>query len=155
MDRMIIPLNGWAAGERLYRFRAGIEFFQMFDNQEILDADVDAEVRVCKKGERKVEAVLHLQGTVSVPCNRCLEPVDIPIDTTPAEVLTPGEDEVDWDLSQAIYDYTCLAVPIKHVHPEGGCDPDTIRFLCLEERKNEEADATNSPFVALKGLLNE
>jgi len=152
MDSFIIPLNGWAAGERKFRFHADTEFFHKFDNIEILDADVNAEIRVTKEGMQKVEAVLHLQGTVTVPCNRCLEPVLIPVEANPSEVLAPGEEEVDWDLSQAVYDYVCLSLPLQRVHPEGECNPDTVRFLSRRERGNEEA-ASNSPFAALKGLF--
>ena len=152
MDSFIIPLNGWAAGERKFRFHADTEFFHKFDNIEILDADVNAEIRVTKEGMQKVEAVLHLQGTVTVPCNRCLEPVVSPVEANPSEVLAPGEEEVDWDLSQAVYDYVCLSLPLQRVHPEGECNPDTVRFLSRRERGNEEA-ASNSPFAALKGLF--
>ena len=63
MDSFIIPLNGWAAGERKFRFHADTEFFQKFDNTEILDADVNVEIRVTKEGMQKVEAVLHLQSS--------------------------------------------------------------------------------------------
>ncbi len=153
MDSFIIPLNGWAAGERKFRFHADTEFFQKFDNTEILDADVNVEIRVTKEGMQKVEAVLHLQGTVTVPCNRCLEPVVIPVEANPSEVLAPGEEEVDWDLSQAVYDYVCLSLPLQRVHPEGECNPDTVRFLSRKERGDEEA-ASSSPFAALKGLFD-
>ena len=153
MDSFIIPLNGWAAGERKFRFHADTEFFQKFDNTEILDADVNVEIRVTKEGMQKVEAVLHLQGTVTVPCNRCLEPVVIPVEANPSEVLAPGEEEVDWDLSQAVYDYVCLSLPLQRVHPEGECNPDTVRFLSHRERGDEEA-ASSSPFAALKGLFD-
>ena len=153
MDSMIIPLNGWAAGERRFRFQAGLEFFQKFDNPEILDADVNAEVTVVKDGRNKVEADLHLKGTVSVPCDRCLDPVQISVEAHPSETLTPGAGEVDWDLSQEVYDYVCLSLPMQRVHPEGGCNPDTIRFLGQDGRKDEEA-VKDSPFAALKGLLD-
>ncbi len=156
VNQFIIPLNDWAAGERTFHFQAGLEFFQKFDNQEILDADVNAEVRVNKKGAHKAEATLSLTGTVTVPCDRCLEPLTLPVDAEPSEVFTPGEGP-DWDLSQAVYDYACLSLPMQKVHPEGKCNPDTVRFLSQNVRGNEEAEATtsaNSPFAALKGLFD-
>jgi uncharacterized metal-binding protein YceD (DUF177 family) len=67
-------------------------------------------------------------------------------------VLTPGE-YPEWDLSQAVYDYVCLSLPIQRVHPEGECNPDTVRFLSQVERPDEEA-AASSPFAALKGLFD-
>ena len=155
MNPFVIHLNDWAAGERKFLSHAGLEFFQKFGNTEILDADVNVEVTAEKKGPHKVEAVLHLQGTVTVPCDRCLDPLSLPVDAEPSEVLTPGETEVDWDLSQAVYDYICLSLPLQKVHPEGECNPDTVRFLSHMEREDEEAEAeANSPFAALKGLLD-
>ena len=172
MDHMIIPLNDWAAGERQYRFHAGLEFFQTFDNSEILDADVNVEVLVAKEGMRRVEADLHLSGTVTVACDRCLEPLVLPVDAEPSfsvrfdvpeddfselgkEVLPLSAADADLDLRQAVYDYVCLSLPLQRVHPEGECNPDTIRFLSQEERKDEEAEAqANSPFAALKGLFD-
>ena len=154
MNAIVIPLNGWAAGERKFRSHADLEFFQTFDNTEILDADVDVEIRVVKK-ERKVEAELHLSGTVTVPCDRCLEPLAVPVEANPSEVLKPESLAEDWDLSQAVYDYICLSLPLQRVHPEGECNPDTVRFLGQEERTDEEAEAeANSPFAALKGLFD-
>ena len=155
MKSIIIPLNDWAAGERKFHAHADLEFFQQFDNTEILDADVNVEVRVVKEGTRKVEAELHLSGTVTVPCDRCLEPLAVPVEANPSEVFEPEVLSEDWDLSQAVYDYVCLSLPLQRVHPEGECNPDTVRFLGQEERENEEAEATgaNSPFAALKGLF--
>ena len=154
MNAIVIPLNGWAAGERKFHSHAELEFFQTFDNTEILDADVDVEIRVVKK-ERKVEAELHLSGTVTVPCDCCLEPLAVPVEANPSEVLKPESLAEDWDLSQAVYDYICLSLPLQRVHPEGECNPDTVRFLGQEERTDEEAEAeANSPFAALKGLFD-
>ena len=153
MNSFVIPLNDWAAGERNFFSHAGSEFFQKFDNSEILDADVNVEIRVVKDGRNKAEADLRLKGSVTVPCDRCLDPVVIPVDTAPSETLTPPEGDADWDLSQAVYDFICLSLPLQRLHPEGKCDPDTVRFLSHRERKNEEA-ASNSPFAALKGLFD-
>ena len=158
MDPMIISLNGWAAGERQYRFQADLEFFQTFDNTEILDADVNVDVLVRKAGMRKVEADLRLKGTVTVACDRCLERLELPVEAS--EVLDAEQEGLlsadgELDLRQAVYDYVCLALPLQRVHPEGACNPDTIRFLGHQERTDEEAEAeeANSPFAALKGLF--
>ena len=152
MKSIIIPLGGWAAGERTFRFTADSEFFQTFDNTEILSADVEVGVRVVKDGT-KAEAELHLSGIVTVPCDRCLEPLQVPVEEDPSEVFETELLKEDWDLSQAVYDYICLSLPMQRVHPEGECNPDTVRFLGQGEREDEEA-APSSPFAALKGLFD-
>jgi len=155
---------------REFRFRAETEFFQQFDNKEILDAAVNVLVEVSKTG-REVDVDLTLEGKVTVSCDRCLEDLDLPVQARPRfsvkfgegveapeeagaegrEVLFLSASEPDLDLSQAIYDYVCLALPMQRVHPDGECNPDTVRFLC-QEGKDEEA-AESSPFSALKGLF--
>ena len=126
----------------------------MFGNQDILDASVNVEVKVLKEGSQKVEASIHLSGSVTVQCDRCLEPLAIPVEASPSEVFKPGTVELDWDLSQEVYDYTCLAIPLQRVHPDGECNPDTVRYLGQGEPENEEA-VSNSPFAALKGLFED
>ncbi len=171
MDNWVISLDGWAAGERCFRFHAGLEFFQTFDNTEILDADVAVEVKVTKAGAQKVSADILLQGTVTVPCDRCLEPLTLPVEASPRfsvrfdaleeeglsedgkDILAVGVADKELDIRQAVYDYVCLSLPLQRVHPEGGCNPDTVRFLSVGQ-KDEEA-APSSPFAALKGLLKD
>jgi len=169
----IIPLNGWAAGEREYRWQAGKEFFQMFDNAEILDAAVGIEAKAVKSGHY-IGIDLDIRGSVTVPCDRCLEDLTLPVEAHPAfsvkfgeeagseeemregsrEILLVSDADTDLDLSQVIYDYVCLSLPMQRVHAEGACNPDTVRFLSREP-ENEEAAPQNSPFAALKGLFEE
>ena len=168
----IIPLNGWAAGEREYRWQADNKFFQKFDNTEILDAAVEVEARAVKSGHY-IGVDLDIRGHVTVACDRCLEDLRLPVEAHPAfsvkfgeeasseeemregsrEILFLSASDTDLDLSQAIYDYVCLSLPMQRVHAEGECNPDTVRFLG-QEPVNEEAGDTNSPFAALKGLFD-
>jgi uncharacterized metal-binding protein YceD (DUF177 family) len=170
MKTIIIPIDDWAAGERTFRFLADSEFFQTFGNTEILDAAVGVEVRAVKQGSRRVEADLHLTGTVTVACDRCLEPLALPVDEAQSfsfradvpegtdlseegtEVLPLTSAPGGLDLSQVVYDYVCLALPLQRVHSNGECNPDTVRFLSHSGHGNEEA-APSSPFAALKGLF--
>ena len=168
----IIPLNGWAAGEREYHWQAGLKFFQTFDNAEILDAAVEVEARAVKSGHY-IGVDLDIRGSVTVACDRCLEDLTLPVEAHPAfsvkfgeedasgeemregsrEILLVSASDTDLDLSQVIYDYVCLSLPMQRVHAEGECNPDTVRFLG-HEPENEEAGDTNSPFAALKGLFD-
>lgn len=174
MQPFIIPLNGLASGRTQFCWRALGEFFGSFDNSEILDADVSVDVLVEKSGKYiGVDGVLS--GTVTVQCDRCLSdlslPVDVdfklsvkfgeePLEALPAEngereIVFVPEDDTDLDLSQTIYDYVCLSLPMQRVHPEGECDPETVRFLSIEtdEAEEEAAAPVESPFAALKDLL--
>ena len=75
MNPFVIPLNDWAAGERKFHSQAGLEFFQTFDNTDILDACVNVEAVVRKEGVRKVKVTLPLH-----PGAQCFprEPIRVP-----------------------------------------------------------------------------
>lgn len=168
----VIPLNGWAASERkVFRWEAGIEFFQQFDNQEFLGAGIVIDAVAVRK-DGSIDTDLGIRGFVKVRCDRCLGELELPVEVqtplsivlgaevaSPAaedgdrEVIVPEASDSEVDLRQVIYDYVCLSLPLQKVHAEGECDPDTVRFL--GQGVNDEEAAANSPFAALKGLFKE
>ena len=170
-DNFIIPLNGLASGESRFSWHAGKEFFEAFENAEILDADIVASVIVEKSG-RYLGVDCAVDGSVTVACDRCLEDLEMPVaadvllsvkygDEESSEDHQEGEREIvfvpegeaELDLSQIIYDYVCLSLPMQRHHDEGECNPDALKFLAGGDPvASEEVDA-NSPFAALKGLI--
>lgn len=61
------------------------------------------------------------------------------------------------DLSQTIYDFSYLALPMQRVHEDGECNPVAMRYLSGEDFEEKEADSssekdTYNPFAVLKGL---
>ena len=101
----------------------GKEFFDIFENTEILDARLDT-VTVAEKSGHGVRMDCRISGYVSVACDRCMEPVRIPVDTsalldlkfgaaeektaedeTGREIIRFGNDDTDFDLAQVIYDF--------------------------------------------------
>ena len=139
----LIPVNGLVSGKTSYRWTVGKEFFEEFENPDIIDASVEVEA-VAEKSGHYIGVDCHISGSVTVSCDRCLGRLAIPVDTTgrlsvkfgsgddgtetSAEedgreiVLLSGSD-ADLDMRQIIYDYVNLSLPIKKVHPEGECDP--------------------------------
>ena len=175
MDKLfVIGLDGLKAGRSHFTWHADGKFFGDFENSEILDADLDVDAEVEKMGA-SILVDSRVKGAVTVACDRCLEDLILPVEARPAFSVKfgteapEGEDEIregsreilcldasdaDLDLSQVIYDYVCLALPMQRVHAEGECNPDTVKFLS-EGAGNEEAATTDSPFSALKGLFAE
>ena len=78
-DNFIIPLNGLTAGENMFFWHAGKEFFDSFENSEILDAQLDIETSVEKSG-RYVGVDCTVSGRLVVECDRCLEELVLPVD---------------------------------------------------------------------------
>ena len=169
-DNFVIPLNGLAAGENHFSWHAGREFFEAFENVEILDADLDVSVVVEKSG-RYVGVDCEIDGAVTVACDRCLEDLRMPVSTDvmlsvkfgdeesseehqegEREIVFVPEGDAEMDMSQIIYDYVCLALPMQRHHDEGECNPEAVRYLGGGEPVKVEEDA-NNPFAALKELM--
>ena len=112
-----------------------------------------------------------VEGTVAVQCDRCLEIYNQPIKGKDRIFVKFGEkefsdgDDVIWvsandyqiNVAQLIYEFICLAVPIKKIHPEdengnSTCDPQMI------ERLNKyivrDGEAANPVWNDLKKLLD-
>ena len=156
----------------MFSWQAGKEFFESFENTEILDAHLDADVRVEKSG-RYIGVDCDVRGEVTVECDRCLDELDMPVDVEirlsvkygseeSSEEPQPGEREVifvpdtdaELDMSQIIYDYVCLSLPMQRTHAPGGCTPLAMKYYSAPEgsdASDEEGEA--NPFSALKDLF--
>ena len=84
------------------------------------------------------------RGKVVVECDRCLDDMEVDIDTRDTVSVQSGdryEDAADiiyvdkshevLDLWPMVYDFIVLALPISHVHPEGQCNKDMTERLNL------------------------
>ncbi len=121
LQPFVIPVKGLKAGENDFLWKADGKFFEAFGNSEIQDADLDIRVHVVNE-DFGIEADCSIDGTVTVLCDRCLGELEIPVSV---EFSSEGV----YDLNQDIYDEVCLSLPLTKVHPDGGCDEGTIRFL--------------------------
>ena len=169
-ENFIIPLDGLAAGRKEFFWQAGKEFLESFGNTEILDAELDIKVTAEKSG-RYTGVDCFVEGSVTVECDRCLEDLVLPVDLEillsvkfgdeessdehqegEREVIFLPEDNADMDISQIIYDYVCLALPMQRVHEDGECNPDAVRYLSAGEPVATDTDE-NNPFASLKELF--
>ena len=166
----IIPLNGLTTGKREFDWRVGKEFFEAFENSEMLGAELVVSVMVEKSG-RYLGVDCDVTGDVTVSCDRCLDDLILPVDVEirlsvkygdeesseehlegEREVIFVPETDAELDMSQIIYDYVCLALPMQRVHEDGDCNPDAMRYLSAGEPVEVEADE-NNPFSALKDMF--
>ena len=121
-----VPINRLKQGANAYEWHIGCEFFGTFENSEILDADLSVNV-VIDNDDYDVSVKGSISGTVTVLCDRCMEKLTLRVETGFEDDEFEDCDVVD--LSQDVYDYTCLALPLQRIHPEGECDAETIKYL--------------------------
>ncbi len=166
----IIQIKGLSIGKHNYTFSVDGSFFRSFGNDYIFDADLTAEV-VLEKGGGWMNVTCDVTGYVVVECDRCLDELELPIDFTSSmavkfaktdddpqsdEFLVVDPSDGELDLSQFIYDYICVNMPLQSVHEEGECNPEVVAKLkSLSEREDDEKNGNenNSPFGALGELL--
>ena len=126
LQPFVVKLTSLAPGKNRFSWHAGAEFFEAFGNVDILDADLEVTAQVVSHG-LTAEASCEIAGTVTVACDRCLEDLVIPVETSFEEQYTPEGDELD--LSQDVYDYVCISLPLQRMHPEGECNQETTKYL--------------------------
>ena len=171
-DDFIVPLNGLAQGRTEFRRRVGKEFFEHFENSEILEAGLDVDVLVEKSG-RYIGVDCTIEGDVTVICDRCLEDLTLPVSTGfklsvkfgsagegsemegEREIVVLPVTDADLDLAQTVYDYICLSLPVQKVHEEGGCNPEALKYLSSEDGQGLPGKDNSTPFAGLKDLLGK
>ena len=173
-ETFIIPLDGLATGQNEYFWHVGKEFFEDFGNAEILDAELDIKA-VAEKSGRYVGVDCEVDVSVTVACDRCLDDLIMPVsldillsvkfgDEESSEEHQEGEREVifipqdnaDMDLSQIVYDYVCLSLPMQRCHELGECNPTVMSYLDMKtEESSDSPNVEANPFAALKGMFEK
>lgn len=131
------------------------KFFQEFDQTDILDCKIRADLELLKRSNG-LELDFDIKGNFIMDCDRCLEPVDIPVEyqevlhirfgeeeDLESEVVTLKRSAYELDLSQFLYELSMLALPMQRVHD----------YECLETSNTEEEDDDTDPrWEALKNI---
>ena len=152
-DDTIIRLSGLKPGRYSYSFTLGKEFFESFENEEIRDGNVQIEA-ILEKTERVTTVKISLRGEVTTLCDRCLDEMTVPIegeetlhlrfsdtevsDDENVAILPEGANEID--LSQWLYEYVAVRIPLQHSHEEGECNPETVSYIKSEETLERERE---------------
>ncbi len=124
-----------------YEYVLNNEFFSAIDAPEIQKGKLNVVLNV-KKSIGVFLLKFHIEGMVIVPCDRCLDDMEIPVETDEelkvklgAEfsdeddiVVVPEEDgyiNVAWFM----YEFIALSLPMKHVHAPGKCNKGMLNAL--------------------------
>lgn len=168
LSKYSIPFAGLAIGSHQFEYEIDDAFFESFNNSVIEKAKVKVDLDF-NKSESVLTLTFHIYGSVRLTCDRCTEEFDFPVDTNQtmlvrfSEVPTGETDDIivisygehQINIAQHLYDYLCLLIPMKVVHPddENGnstCNPE---FLSAISGQAEEREQESDPrWEALKGL---
>ncbi len=147
-------------------------FFKALDASEVKGGALHVSVSI-RKASGFFELHFHAEGTVTVPCDLCLENMSQPIvadhtlmaklgaetNTDDDDTITVDEDEGILDTAWLIYEFVALAIPIKHVHAPGKCNSAMTQKLAelsgAVRSGKEEEQATDPRWSALANLKIE
>ncbi len=147
------------------------QFFEQLEDAQLQQGSVHVSGSI-RKAIGFFELELQSVGTVRVPCDRCLEMMDQPVEadlrlivkmgseyTDDDDVITVDEAHPVLDTAWLIYESIALAVPIRHVHQPGDCNVSMSEKLNeLSAARSSDADAEEAVdprWAALKGLKLE
>lgn len=154
-----IDLKALGEGEQTFTFKLDDEYFKAIDAHEVQRGNLEAHLAVERAGNY-FELHIHVKGNVSVPCDICLEDMDLPIEANQRMVVKLGEtyseeddlvtiDEDDgiFDVSWLVYELIALHIPVRHIHEAGKCNPvmlEKLKELSMDhggaEHEKEEVD---------------
>ena len=157
LEQFKIDLKALTEDETTLEWELDDHFFQQLEGAQVQHGSLHVSGSI-RKATGFFELSLHAAGTVTVPCDRCLDPMDQPIetdlkmavklgteDTTDDEVITVDETKGVLDTAWLIYESIALAVPIQHVHQPGDCNVAMSEKLKeFSAARSSDADATKS-----------
>lgn len=140
-DKYNIDLKGLKSEPLELAFDLDDAFFGNIEGEEFQRGAVKAVV-TARKNRDVFDFTFSLSGVVIVPCNRCLDDLEIEVETENALRVKFGSDyaddgdtvvvpEQDGDLNIAwyLYEFIVLALPMRRVHAPGKCNPNVTGKL--------------------------
>lgn len=154
----VISFRGLSAGAHNFSWDIDGKFFETDNFSEISEAGIQVDLQL-QKSERLMQLDFSAQGTLKLPCDRCLAPMEIVIDASRTLILRESDrDESDDDdivflssneyqvsVAEWIREMIILSLPMRNVHDEDECDAEMIRKL---EKLSD--DSGTEPFIQSK-----
>jgi uncharacterized metal-binding protein YceD (DUF177 family) len=180
-DTYKVDLKSLSYGVHEFEYLLENKFFADIDGNEVQKGKVKINL-VINHSKQMSEMNFRLDGFVYVPCDRCLDDMEVPIATqnrlivkfgkeyaeeSDEIVIIPVEEGVI-NLAWFLYEFVVLYIPMKHVHSPGKCNKGMSSKLrkhtpksSFDEDGYETTDDegssgdTDPRWDALKGLMED
>ena len=160
LEFLKIDLKSLKEEETSLEFDLDDTYFEALDDAEVKKGSLHVSVSI-RKATGFFELLFHTAGTVIIPCDRCLDDMDLPVETENRLVVKLGseyseeddvivvpENEGILDMSWLIYEFVALVIPIRHVHAPGKCNAamtKTLEELSADRSSDEESSQSIDP----------
>lgn len=179
-----LVLRDLPIGKTTYKYDIEDSFFKLINDEEsdVKRGKLVVDILVTRSSTA-FDIVFSIQGTVFIPCDRCLDDVLMDVDTKQRlivkfgkeyseesdEIIIIPESEGEINVAWFIYEFIVLSLPAKRVHPAGQCNKEVTQklkkhraIIAEEEDDFEDFDGdddneqdTDPRWDALKGLETE
>ena len=165
----VIPFRGLKEGEHQFEYIINNTFFEVYQYEDILDADIKVHLNFIKKSAL-LELSFIAKGEVQVTCDISNELFFQPIEGSLDLVIKFGEEynndnediliipygDFEIDIAQYIYEMIVLSLPVKKIHPgiiDGTLKTDILDKLEELQPNKEQSNKSIDPrWDKLKGL---
>ena len=160
LELLKIDLKGLKEETTSLTFDLDDRYFEALDGADVKRGSLHVSVSI-RKATGFFELLFHTEGTVIIPCDRCLDDMDQPVETDNRlivkfgseyseedDIIVVPEDEGILDTSWIIYEFVALVIPIRHVHAPGKCNPvmtQALEELSADRSSDEESDQAIDP----------
>ena len=160
LECLKVDLKGMKDDETSLVFNLDESYFSALDQAEVKKGSLHVSVSI-RKASGFFEILIHEAGTVIIPCDRCLDDMEQPVETDvrltvrlgdenseDGDTIVVAEDEGILDLTWIIYESVALAIPIRHVHAPGKCNTamtEVLEELSADRSSDEESDQSIDP----------
>ena len=169
LELLKIDLKGLKEDKTVLAFDLDDTYFAALDGSQLEHGALHVSVSI-RKMAGFFEFLFHTEGHVTVTCDRCLDDMVQPIEadnrltvrlgatySEDDDTVTIDENEGILDLAWFIYEFTMLAIPIKHVHAPGKCNSAMTQKLhelsgAVRSSKEEAEAAIDPRWEALQKL---
>lgn len=175
-DQYKVNLRSLPEGDHEYSWLLDDAYFERLSEGSMQGGEVEVDLMLRRTGD-VFSLSFDYEGYVTVPCDRCLDPVEIDVVSDREfvvkfgvealeesdEILVVSELDGVLDLEWILYEDIVLSLPIQRVHDAGECNPDMMsaygRVATDQVREPSEGqaptldeDGIDERWVALKRL---
>ncbi len=168
--KYVINFGSLSKGIHEFVFEVDDSFFEQFENSIAQKVKADVLVTL-EKEDTMLFLDFTIEGSATLPCDRCLKELSIDIEGYNELIVKFGEQEEEesedvivlsnkaheLDVAQFIFEYITMLIPIRNVHADdekgnSTCDPEALKEIEKYRVHEEEQKPTDPRWEALKNI---
>lgn len=169
-----IPVATLKSDQASFEWSLGPEFLVLFNDQPDVEKGHFEVTMNLHRSSGIVTLYFRINGIVDTPCDRCMAPIQMPVEgeydiiikfgdpkETSDEVIFVHPEASDLNVGSHIYDFILLSIPISRriegcdSSPNPPCDMTVLSYISkLEDKIDPASDDDESPWDDLKKVID-